>query len=207
MKKLYTLLISIVLLSIKVSAQEAKIDTVPNLNIYEDAASGLYKSKVIEVTGKSQKELSSMFKNWAAKEFVNLREITTSETESQIVLSYIQKTSALVKVLFTKSLEEVSWYVRLVAQFKDGKLRLQIYDEGNTFKPGGIFNGVSIPSVPARSYYIRTFTTKPTTFKEYQAVKGMYYQYHVLWQQSADRLLSSAETGVSKADVALKDDF
>lgn len=207
MKKIYTLLISMALLAIKVSAQEAKIDTVPNLNTYEDVASGLYKSKVIEVPGKSQKDLSTMFKNWASQEFVNLREITTSDTESQLVLSYIQKTSAKVKVLFTKSVEELGWYVRLVAQFKDGKLRLQIYDEGNTFKSGGIYNGVSIPSVPARSYNIRTFTTKPATFKEYQAVKGMYYQYHVEWQKNVDRLLASAEAGVSKADVALKDDF
>ena len=208
MKKLYTLLISIALLSIKASAQEAKIDTVPNLNTYEDVASGLYKSKVIEVPGKSQKDLSTMFKNWASKSFVNLREITVSETESQIVLNYILPTSATIKVPLAKPfLVSLSWYVRLVVQFKDGKLRLQAYDDGNAFKPGEVSKYSNVPSVAARTYYVKTFTKKPLTHKEYQDYKGLFYQYHVLWQQSIDKLFLEAENGVAKADLSLKDDF
>jgi hypothetical protein len=61
------------------------------------------------------------FKNWGGTNFVNLKEVIVSETEDQIVLNYITND------LYVKSLGTIvtaEWYVRLVAEFKEGKMRV-----------------------------------------------------------------------------------
>lgn len=75
----------------------------------------------------SQSELKTRVKNWASLTFVNLKEVMVSETEDQIVLNYITNS------YFVKSLSKVSvnWYIRLLIQFKDGKIRCTYYDDGN----------------------------------------------------------------------------
>ena len=111
-------------------------EVIRNLKDFEKAGEGLYISKVIEIPNKTQKELQTQFKNWASTSFVNLREVMVSETDNQIVLNYITKTPNYLKTLGMKMPIDYSWYIRLVAQFKDGKVRVQFYDDGNAFKPG-----------------------------------------------------------------------
>ena len=85
MKKIITILL---LVSISLLGKSQENDTIPDLLPYEDAAAGLFISKVVEVKDKSQKDLITQFKNWASTRFVNLKEVIVSETDNQIVLNY-----------------------------------------------------------------------------------------------------------------------
>lgn len=75
----------------------------------------------------SLSELKNKVKNWASLTFVNLKEVMVSETDDQIVLNYISSS------YYVKSLTKttVDWYIRLLIQFKDGKIRCTYYDDGN----------------------------------------------------------------------------
>ncbi len=189
-------------------------DTIPELLPYEDATSGLFVSKVVEVKDKSQKELVTQFKNWAATRFVNLREVMVSETENQIVLNYITKTNSYMKSLGMKLPMNYSWYVRMVVQFKDGKARAQFYDDGNSFIAGEYSKYGSVPSVPARSMYVHTYTKKPENVKDLHrnsmsaGTSGILYDTHCEWQRNIMNMVSSFEKGMLDASmVGKKDDF
>jgi hypothetical protein len=184
-------------------------EVVPDLIPYEDAASKLFISKVIEVPNKTQKELATQFKNWASTSFVNLREIIVSETDNQIVLNYITRTNSYFKTLGMKNPVEYSWYVRLVAQFKDGKIRVQFYDDGNVFRPGEYltYARTTTPSTPARSMFISAVTIKPESYKELHRTK-YFYDLHYQWQQNISNMTSSCEKGMKDINlIAKKDDF
>jgi len=199
MKKL--LVLSMVLMSFVSYGQE---EVVPDLKPYEDAKNMLFISKVIEIPGKTQKELQTQFKNWASTSFVNLREVMVSETDNQIVLNYITKTNTYFKILGAKNIYTMDWYVRLVAQFKDGKIRIQFYDDGNVYKPSQ-YSGY--PSTPARSMYISAVTVKPESFKELHKNK-FYYDLHYQWQLNVSSTSLSCEKGMlDNTLVAKKDDF
>ena len=203
MKKL--LVFSIVLVSFVSYGQNEEV--VPDLKPYEDAPSKLFISKVIEVPNKTQKELSTQFKNWASTSFVNLREVMVSETDNQIVLNYITETNTYFKVLGLKSPYSMSWYVRMVAQFKDGKIRIQFYDDGNAFKPGSYSQYGSTPATQTRSLYISAITTKPESFKELHRTKW-FYDLHYQWQQNVSNMTLSCEKGmIDNTLIAKKDDF
>ena len=45
------------------------------------------------------------------------------------------------------------WYVRLVIQFKDGKIRCQYFEDGNVFIP----SQYGVPSVESRIYHFKQF--------------------------------------------------
>ena len=184
-------------------------EIVPDLKPYEDATSKLFISKVIEVPNKTQKELATQFKNWASTSFVNLREVIVSETDNQIVLNYITRTNSYFKTLGMKNPVEYSWYVRLVAQFKDGKIRVQFYDDGNVFRPGEYltYARTTTPSTPARSMFISAVTIKPESYKEMHRTK-YFYDLHYQWQQNISNTALSCEKGMKDVSlIAKKDDF
>jgi hypothetical protein len=79
-------------------------EVVPDLKPYEDISSRLFISKVVEMPGKTQKEISTQFKNWASTSFVNLKEVMVSETENQIVLNYITNTNTYFKLFGVKNI-------------------------------------------------------------------------------------------------------
>lgn len=185
-------------------------DTIPDLLPYEDDISGLFVSKIVEVKDKTQKELATQFKNWASTRFVNLREVMVSETENQIVLNYIIDASSYVKTLGMKIPMSYSWYVRLVAQFKDGKARAQFYDDGNTFKPGEYSRYGNVPATEARTIFIHKSTKKPENIKDLHkaGTGGSWYDIHYQWQGKVMNMASSFEKGMLDASiVGKKDDF
>jgi len=182
-------------------------EVVPDLKPYESLTDGLFVSKVIELPNKTQKEISTQFKNWASTSFVNLREIMVSETESQIVLNYITDTYSYMKLLGIKNPIKRGWYVRLVAQFKEGKMRIQFYDDGNTFIPGSYSQYGSTPATQARTMFIRYSNTKPESFAQMHRTK-FYYDLHYQWQQNVNDMIVSCEKGLrDNSLVARKDDF
>jgi hypothetical protein len=204
MKKL--LVLSMVLASFVSYGQEEEI--VPDLKPYEDATSKLFVSKVIQMNGKTQKELSTQFKNWASTSFVNLREVMVSETDNQIVLNYITKTPTYMKMLGIKTPLVYSWYVRLVAQFKDGKVKISFFDDGNVFIPAEVTRYATTPSTPARSMFISAVTTKPESVKKMHNSNFM-YDCHYKWQNNITSTLIDCENGIKNNSLVAKlnDDF
>lgn len=51
----------------------------------------------------------------------------------------------------------MDWYVRMVIQVKDGKVRIQQFDDGNAYRPGSYSGGVSIPATQARLYHLNDY--------------------------------------------------
>jgi hypothetical protein len=185
-------------------------EVIRNLKDFEKAAEGLYISKVIEIPNKTQKELQTQFKNWASTSFVNLREVMVSETENQIVLNYITKTPNYLKTLGMKIPMDYSWYIRLVAQFKDGKVRVQFYDDGNAFKPGEYSKYGNVPATPARSTFIKAliYMPKPESVKDLHKPAGVWYDMACDWQYSVDNMMLSFEKGMLDNTLTIKkDDF
>lgn len=185
-------------------------ETVPQLKPYEDLESKLYASKVIELSGKTQKELQNNFKNWAATSFNNLREVMVSETDNQIVLVYVEKVPVIMKVLLTTFNNDYGWYVRMVAEFKDGKMRVSIYEDGNTFRPGEYSKYGNVPAVSARSIFLSSYQTPPNSVKDLTKFKGMYYATHYKWQQKCDATLLAIEEAIKNPTSTApkrKDDF
>ena len=114
-----SIIVSLLIHPLFLNGQDSDI---PELKTWEDINSKLYVSKVIEFEGKSQKELIVLYKNWASIAFVNLKEVLVGETESQIVIRYVLSTNANYKIMGMKGSSAFDWYVRLIAQFKDGKV-------------------------------------------------------------------------------------
>ena len=132
-----------------------------NQPFYQKEEEYLIYSKVIDFPSKSKIEIINGFKNWGSTSFVNLKEVIVSETEDQIVLNYISQSMSF-KTLGTST--SVSWYLRLIAEFKDGKMRVSFYDDGNAFWPGNQY----APSTSARTYKLTMY------FKDGKPRKGAY---------------------------------
>ena len=204
----------VLLISISISGKSQENDTIPELLPYEDASAGLFVSKIIEVKDKSQKDLATQFKNWASTRFINLKEVMVSETENQIVLNYITETNSYMKSLGMKLPMNYSWYIRMVVQFKDGKVRAQFYDDGNAFVPGEYSKYGNVPAIQARSMYVHTYTKKPENIKDLHrnsmsaGTSGILYDTHCEWQSKIMNMVSSFEKGMLDATiVGKKDDF
>jgi hypothetical protein len=182
-----------------------------NLNVKKFEEDKLYTSKVIELPNKTQKELVQQFKNWGGTAFVNLREVMVGETDNQIVLNYIIRTYPQIKVLGMKTPMEQGWYVRLVAQFKDGKIKVSIFDDGNTFTAGTYSRYGSTPAVPARTRYVSiAYTLKPDDVKDIYKPKHAWFQSYISWVENADTMLISIESGMKNDNlksIVSKDDF
>lgn len=174
-------------------------ENVPQLVPYEDLSKSLFTSKVVELPNKTQKEIYYMFKNWASTSFVNLKEVTVSETDNQMVLNYITETSDYFKTLGMKNPFSMSWYVRLVGQFKDGKMRILAYEDGNSFKPGEYNRYGSVPAVQRGTIRLTAFTQTPQTEKDFQKNENMYYRLHLQWQKNVISLMEKAQEEIKKS--------
>jgi hypothetical protein len=201
-KYLFTLL-TFVLFIVQPLFLNGQDNDVPELKTWEDINSKLYVSKVIEFEGKSQKDLIVLYKNWASIAFVNLKEVLVGETESQVVIRYILNTSANYKIMGMKGTSGFDWYVRLIAQFKEGKVKVSFYDEGNVPTPSTSINGIIVPGSPSGSYYVCQQVNKP---KDLNKVNSSFYQYHLMWQNKVDDMVLAIETQL-KNPYKLKDDF
>ena len=88
-------------------------------SFYQSKEDFIVYSKVLDFPNKNKTEIMNGFKNWGSVNFNNLKQITVSETDDQIVLNYITKQMYVKSLGMTVICE---WYVRLVAEFKDGKM-------------------------------------------------------------------------------------
>jgi hypothetical protein len=117
-------------------------------------------------------------------------------------------------------------YVRLIAEFKDGKVRLSFYDDGNVFisSTSSYYAGnILIPGSPGiadRSYYMSDIYNnllklenewdykKPESDKDFNKLKNSNYKFMMAYQADIEKTLSSAIEGIKNSNnIKRKDDF
>jgi len=135
MKKLIPCLL-IIFISNNIFAQDSPLLIEGKLTIdsfYKDKGAFIIISEVAQFDSLNKATLIKKVKNWASIQFVNLKEILVSETDDQLVLNYIDNS------FFSKSFGsriQLNWYIRLVIQFKDGKIKCSYFDDGNALTSG-----------------------------------------------------------------------
>jgi hypothetical protein len=114
-------------------------------DIYQDSSSLTVIQQVIQTDSVGTIELKKRFKNWGGKTFINFSEVLVSETEDQIVLVYI------VDVPGKDGIGK--WYIRMITNFKDDRVRVTLFDDGNVFIPATQYS----TGASARKYNITTY--------------------------------------------------
>jgi hypothetical protein len=118
-------------------------------SFYNNKNEFLIYSVIEEFDSLTQEVLNVKIKNWAGTNFANMKEVLVSETKEQLVFNYITN-SFFYNVMGTTT--TLTWYIRMVVQTKDNKIRILFYDDGNAFWPGSYSGGVAVPSIAARTY-------------------------------------------------------
>ena len=122
-------------------------DTVFLDQIYLDESTYLVSQQVLEFDSVNANELMIRFENWAGQNFRNYDKVRTSKTESQITLNYITSS-------FSSALD---FYLNMVIEFKDNKIRVQIFDDANVYKPGSYSGSTYIAGTASRTYHIKSY--------------------------------------------------
>jgi hypothetical protein len=120
--RLFLIIVFSLLLSPLFAQDHINIDS-----FFIDASKEMIYSSVVEVPGVSKAELLKRTKNWGGKTFVSAKNVVVSESEDQTVFRYIDNS------FFVKSLGmsvSYPWYIRLIVEVKEGKLRAQYFDDG-----------------------------------------------------------------------------
>lgn len=129
---------------------------------YDDPGELLVHTKVYEFDSLPGTEISKRIKNWAGANFVDAREVIVNETENQMVFVYSMN-KFFVKIFGMRNY--LPWYIRLVVQIKDNKMRCLFYDDGNVFRPGSYSGGINVPSTPARHHRFKDYMRKGVSAK------------------------------------------
>jgi hypothetical protein len=124
---------------------------------YDNKDELLIYSVVSELEVESPEEIIELLKQWGGVNFRNMKEVLTSETSDQLVFNYITESFTIKTLGKTNA---YGWNIRMVAQIKDGKVRLQFFDDGNSFWSGTVTGGATIPSTPSRSYRFTSYFDK-----------------------------------------------
>jgi hypothetical protein len=127
----------------EIPAEPAKI--LYQLDIYQDSSTMTVFQQVIRTDSVGKSELKKRFKNWGGKTFVNFSEVLVSETEDQIVMVYI------VDIPGRDGIGK--WYVRMIANFKDDRVRISLLDDGNVYIPPSQYS----PGAAARTYNLTIY--------------------------------------------------
>jgi hypothetical protein len=168
-KKLFLLML--VFLTSNSLFSQLKID-----EFYENKEQLLIYSKIDTIENKNSEDIIKLVKNWAGLNFVNMNEVLVSETNDQLVFNYITKKFFLKTLGLTYDLD---WYIRLVVQIKDDRIRLQFFDDGNAamVNKGGVTR--------ARIYrFTEYFNKKGDCLKNYN--EGMVSVKNGVLETSAD---------------------
>jgi hypothetical protein len=176
-------------------------DTVLISQIYLDQGTNLVSQKVIEFDSISTTDLIIRFENWAGQNFRNYDKVRTSKTDSQITLNYI--TSSFNPIL--------DFYLIMVVEFKENKMRVQIFDDGNVYKPGSYSGSTYIAGISARSYHIYSYFTDGMIIYKPKPGALNYHEKNATgslnYKATIDNTFNEIETFIkSKVDVKKTDD-
>lgn len=120
--KYIILVLSLFFINLNLVAQQT-ID-----NFYEKKEELLILSTVKEFDGLPKEQLMRKVKNWAGRVFVNAEKVTVSETSDQIVFTYLDN---VYNSLYKN--DPSPWYIRIIIQAKDNKIRIQFFDDKNGY--------------------------------------------------------------------------
>ena len=143
-----------------ISYGQLKIDS-----LYENKNEFLIYSKIVKFDSLSIAELNKRIKNWAGLKFVNMKDVLVSETTDQLVFNYITSSFfGYYKVPFKsqKQITKIDWYIRMVIQMKDNRIRILFFDDGNAFMQGS----EGFPSTPSRQFKLANYFKKDGTCHE-----------------------------------------
>jgi hypothetical protein len=132
-------MICIGLFIISTSIIYAQKDTLHINDIYSNPSTYVVLEKVINVDSTSKQELINRFENWGSSNFRDYSNVRTSITNDQITLLYIIEANS-------------KMYVILKADFKDNKVRISFYDDGNVAVAGSYVSGSYNPGILPRIY-------------------------------------------------------
>ena len=167
-------------------------------SLYQDKEQLLINQNVIIVDSVSREELINRIKNWGGVSFVNLKEVLVSETQDQLVFTYVTSGFYVKSMGITTPLD---WYVRMVVQVKDGRIRVQQFDDGNTYRAGSYSGGVTVPATQARRYHLNDYFADGVARK-------MHNDGFIKFKEAANKTIISLENAVQqKADPAVKDEW
>jgi hypothetical protein len=131
-------------------------------SLYQDPNTYLIFSEVFEFDSIPTQESIKRIKNWSGTQFVNPKEVMVGETENQLVFNYITSKfyfNGIVKI-------PLDWYIRLIIQIKQNKIRLMFFDDGNAYRPPVYTgNGMGVPAVPARIDKLSAYIKKGKSTK------------------------------------------
>jgi hypothetical protein len=116
--------------------------------VYSDTASYQVVKYIFTVDSANTAELKNRFKNWGAVAFVDFSKVLISETENQIVIVYV--TEQIIG----------KWYVRIVASFKDNKVKIEAFDDGNVYIAPTYISGYPSGGLASRSTYVSVYFDK-----------------------------------------------
>lgn len=120
-------------------------------SIYQDKKELIIVSGVYSFDSITKVDLLKKVKHWGGKKFVNLKEVLVSETEDQLVFTYITNAYYIKTVMGPSSLP---WYIRLIVQFKDGRIKCTFYDDGNVTMPKDQSNiGAAARTIKLSDYF------------------------------------------------------
>jgi len=153
--KLIVTLATLIILTMPANSQEKSKIANPVDAFYLDSLysnkdemiifSGIHKFDSLKVS-----DIKNKIKNWASLKFVSLKDVLISETDDQIVLNYITS-SLYVKSLGMKT--TIQFYIRLLIQIKDGRVKYTYFDDGNvSMLPSQYSSGVR-----ARTFYLKAY--------------------------------------------------
>lgn len=170
-------------------------------SIYENSEELLLSTTIIEFDStQSVQYLKAKYKNWASIKFRNLNEVLVSETENQIVLNYID--NFIWDAGFGGNIK-VGNYYKLIVQFKTGKMRIVIYDDGNTYIP----SNSGAPSVAAHSTHYRNYFRTKTEYQNKGFNKMIYRRIRGFIDLNRTSLNSMKEELKIPSESVLNDDW
>lgn len=133
MKK--TLFLALAFLALQSNAQE--IDTLYSNEIYNDVNSNLFIDTILNFDSISKNDLINSFENWGSVTFRDYEKVRVSKTDNLISLIFI----------------ESKQYVKMDVKFKDGKIKILIFDDGNVYEPATNYSVAK----QSRSFYLKQY--------------------------------------------------
>ena len=177
-------------------------------SLFQNKNDNLVISKVVPFEGRTKAELKNKFKEVASKKFVNLKEITVSETDDNLTLVYIETFNVQYKTLLGNEFIKKEEYTRFQISIKDNKMKFDLYDDGNVFIPG-TYGQYPSPAVSARSYYTKDWfkdieddKIEIPLEKDIYKPKNLKYQIIIGYINRTKELINYFETEINKKTEA-----
>lgn len=174
-------------------------------SLFQNKDENLVISKIIEFEGKTKIDLKNKFKEVASKKFVNLKEITVSETDDNMTLVFIEEIPIYFKSLMGLMPINRQEYTRFLVYFKDNRIKIDLFDDGNVFVPSSYNGGIPTPSVEARIGYIKNALSdgklEVPTEKDMYKSKNTMYQLVSGYISETKKMIPYFETEMNKQSV------